>query len=302
MRKGGWTRVAWGVVLSVLMPGLGQVYARTWWPGLAVVLAAQGLMAGLRVLTEQTQPEPRTAAWAAGMLALLPVIWVGAALHAGWRLRRHPAEAPVPWFRTTWFAALPALALAGAVAALPLGWRVFPIRTQAMVPTLRPGDYLLAAIRPDELSPILYGQVVSFTLPGQPDRVHVRRAVGLSGDQVALKRANLVINNRPVGLAADGSMAAEGDGIEDGARRYIETMPNGRRFRVLKRDIEAPANNTQDFIVPPGNLMVLGDNRDGSVDSRDLAEFGYVATPDVVTVDGMVIWSAERARILKPVE
>ena len=60
--------------------------------------------------------------------------------------------------------------------------------------------------------------------------------------------------------------------------RYEETLPEGKKILVLDEGY-SPADNTQEFLVPPKHYFMMGDNRDNSADSRF---WGFVPDQNIV--------------------
>ena len=293
-------RIVWGVVLALVSPGLALIYARRAWSGLVLLVLDQAGSSGMVAITQlyapMTEPLGYLGALTGALLLLRLVVAVIVA-----RILRTP-RAQARWFATAWFATAVALPFAIGIDAVSpsVGWRAFSVPSGSMIPTLHVGDYFIADVRAPGARP-QPGAVVVFAAPGPDDVIFVKRAVGLPGDMVQVRTGHLTINGRPTGQRSEPSVDTE-DGE---ARRYVETLPAGASFRIQKLRDDGPMNDTPEYVVPPGNLFVMGDNRDNSLDSRSLAlrdpsMFGFVPFPNVLGTASLIYWPPSRA--FKPIE
>ena len=162
----------------------------------------------------------------------------------------------------------------------------FNIPSGSMIPTLKVGDYLFVSkfsygysrySFPFGIIPfngrVLAGEpergdVVVFRQPRNESVAFIKRVVGLPGDEIAVRRGILHINDTPVtrrhseeGTATDGISVRKFD-------EYVETLPEGAEHRIREMTDAGILDNTPVFVVPEGHFFMMGDNRDNSNDSR----------------------------------
>ncbi len=140
-------------------------------------------------------------------------------------------------------------------------YRPYTVPTDSMMPTVRPGDRVLAQ-RIDGAE-VRRGDVVIFTDSLWSDSPMVKRVVGIGGDVVKCCGAagELTVNGTPLDEPyADTTKPETGLAMPPG-----QTAPAGPPFEVA---------------VPEGNLFLLGDRRAASLDSRaHLQEAGQGSVP-----------------------
>ncbi len=148
-----------------------------------------------------------------------------------------------------------------------------------MKPTLFPGDRFLGKTLERDLR---HGEVVVFDHPQQPGTDYIKRVIALPGDSFAMVDGLVMLNGTALKVEQTeafeeplskrpGLQSCLNAPVPDGdlcqIERLVEVLPNGRSHQVLNQGA-TPADNAAPITVPDGFILVLGDNRDNSVDSR----------------------------------
>lgn len=136
------------------------------------------------------------------------------------------------------------------------------------------------------------GDIIIFRPPHNMEMRYVKRLIGLPGDKVQLKESVVYINGTEVPREFKGGYIDE-QGTE--YFRYIETLPNGLQYNILQQPGKIPSdyrgvNSTVEFTVPEGEYFFLGDNRDGSLDSR--LNLGTVPSENFIAKGRFIYFSA----------
>ena len=154
-----------------------------------------------------------------------------------------------------------------------------PIPSASMHPNLLEGDVVfvnrLAYNVKLPLTDIVLGQtgepqrgdIVTFSSPLNGTRL-IKRVIALPGDRVEMRNEQLIINGRQAGYATIDHTTETIKGVGDiAAVRVGESLGEHTHAIQLLPQIQA-RRNFEPLTVPPGQYMMLGDNRDNSEDSR----------------------------------
>ncbi|MDD2920922.1 MAG: signal peptidase I [Anaerolineales bacterium] len=123
----------------------------------------------------------------------------------------------------------------------------------SMRPTLEDGEFVLVSKLNYRFGKIDRGDIIVFHYPVNPKQELIKRVIGLPGDYINVQGGVVSVN----GQALD--------------EPYIAAMPL----------------YTGDWVVPEGQLFVLGDNRNDSSDSHS---WGYLPFGDVVGKAVVIYW------------
>jgi signal peptidase I len=138
------------------------------------------------------------------------------------------------------------------------------------------------------------GEVAVFRSVVDPNTDFIKRIVGLPGDRIQMKGGLLYINDVPCLVEPHGECeTVNDDGSVLKAPEFIETLPNGLKHIIVK---QAPFgsgtyDNTPVYTVPAGHYFMVGDNRDGSNDSRAQNVVGYIPFENLVGRASFIFFS-----------
>ena len=131
----------------------------------------------------------------------------------------------------------------------------------SMQPTLYEGNLLVVNKFAYKLGTPKRGDIIIFHYQGTPTEDYIKRVIGLPGDTVNISNGVVQVNGQTL------------------TEPYIAALPK----------------YTGTWMVPEGELFVLGDNRNLSSDSH---EWGFVKQEWVVGKAVLVYWPLDRIRVL----
>jgi len=150
----------------------------------------------------------------------------------------------------------------------------YQIRQQSMETTLEPDQYVLV----DKLTPRFdtykRGDIVVFAPPeswAQPDGTpYIKRVIGVGGDTIEIRDGKVLVNGTEL-------------------REPYVFVENGE-----PQETEDPLQ-IEKWLVPLGDLFLMGDHRKSSADSR---EFGTVRVDQVIGRAWLRYWPLDTLQIL----
>ena len=188
------------------------------------------------------------------------------------------------------------IALAAPVLIQTAAFQPFTIPSASMEPGLVVGDYLVVSkfsygwsraslpFNPPLPSGRLFerlperGDVVVFRRPSNAQETWIKRVIGLPGDAVQVTDGIVTVNGRPLhqrALGAGLDLDQPGRAVE----QVEERQPDGRAYVTFDGGQRLEGDSRPVQVVPEGQLFVMGDNRDNSLDSRWAPDVGVGLLP-----------------------
>lgn len=137
-----------------------------------------------------------------------------------------------------------------------------------MIPTLKPGQHLLVSRTPYLLTTPARGDIVVVQDRIDPSRASARRVIGLPGDVLNIKGAQVTLNNQPL------------------REPYLP--------EALDR-LGVSATNVGQYRVPEGSYFLMNDNRFNLDDSRSA---GMAHADDIIGRAWLAYWPPESIAVI----
>ena len=177
-----------------------------------------------------------------------------------------------------------------------IAFEPFSIPSGSMIPTLLVGDYLFVSKATYGYSKYSFplaafgfegriygtlakrGDVVVFRKPHNENIDYIKRVIGLPGDTIQVRDGRVYINHKMVQRDFIGNYDSKAmpENKVVTYKRYREELPDGHTHEIIEKSDNEYLDNTELFTVPANHYFMMGDNRDGSQDSRVMSEVGYV--------------------------
>ena len=174
-----------------------------------------------------------------------------------------------------------ALALGGALVVRAFVLGVFTIPTGSMIPTLRIGDHIVVnklayglgvpatGLRVASRLPPRRGEVIVFTDPAHPDRQLIKRVVAIPGDDLHFSGGRPFLNGWQVPACNVGSYNYDDpfDHRNHSGEVMVEFLDDEAYLAFLDATM-AMTGYQGPYAAGVDEVWVMGDNRNGSIDSR----------------------------------
>lgn len=278
------------LALSIMLPGLGQVYNGQLNRGIFIFLAFVFITLPFITFVALILP----AVWLFPLLVLSLVATLGLYAYSmwdAWRVARRLSDfSPYPWQQPAVYVALllfAYLSVIGSATQYVRGQLVeaFRIPSDSMSPNVLRGDYLFADKRvncPGCKRQIKHGDIAIFVYPNNRTRLYIKRIIGLPGDEIRIQSHEVFVNGKSLKTSTTQLPSSKLNDDE----KYLYERGHAVDYPVLWDETIEASDFT--MTVPAGKVFVLGDNRDKTTDSR---KFGTVPLMDVVGLARQVWFS-----------
>jgi len=262
----------WAGLLSLVVPGLGQVYNGQVLKGVIFYIAAY------LVLVVLALSGLAFTFW--GLITFVVAsIFLYVAIIAEAAFTSHTLGSVVLQRCNRWYVYLLVIIAAGLmhdyvwppVVKSVAGARTYRMPASSMEPTLKIGDHFIARLDCYTHDQPRQSDIVIFRYPGDSSKDFVKRIIALEGQELEIRNRRVFIDGR----------------------KMEEPWVVYSRTATLPAS-SSPRDNLGPIVVPKGHVFVMGDNRDFSHDSRF---FGPVDIREITGKALYIYWAEDKRRI-----
>ncbi|WP_278926417.1 signal peptidase I [Staphylococcus auricularis] len=153
----------------------------------------------------------------------------------------------------------------------------YTIKGDSMDPTLKDGEHVIVNMIGYNLGGLEKGNVIVFHADESSD--YVKRVIGMPGDKVEYKKDQLYVNDKKV---------------DEPYLDYNKKRKQVEYITANDLDVSSLPNSNGEEKIPKGKLLVLGDNREVSKDSRS---FGLINEDQVVGKVSLRFWPINNFKV-----
>lgn len=169
-----------------------------------------------------------------------------------------------PVQRGFWFHALDVIFNIVVIVTIVAGIRTFlvspfQVEGNSMVGTLEDREYIIINKLTYFLGNPERGDIVVFRPPNEPSKFYVKRIIGTPGDTIQIRDGNVFVRSN------------DDESFRELPEPYLDERNQGHTFRHPPNSGDTTPVT---YNVPEGQYFVLGDNRQGSHDSRSFTANG----------------------------